>query len=163
MPANPKFTDRHLEAADEIKDILADQLPPAAHVARVYAPDQEFRTFTGRWLWVIPTVSPDVARLARRRMLTEYGFSIVYTRRYEDPASASHDGPVPNSWVDEECGWVNENVYTFLNDRVRQDVRLLDSLWPETCTLAVKFDPAELAQKVLWSLVEVAYREGRRG
>lgn len=164
MPApNQQYSDRHLEVAEELKELLQDQLPPAVKVARVYAPEEDHKRPAGRFVWVIPTTEQDVQRLARRRMLSEYGCSIIVTEHYVEPAEASNEGPVPQAWVDDQCGWVKENIYTFLNDRVRASDRLLEALWPETCRIAVKCDPDQLLGKTFVSVVEVTYREGREG
>ena len=164
MPVTASYTDRHIEVAQEITDILADRLWPAIHVAQVFSPEWEFKSqLPGRWVWTILGQEIDVARLARSRMLTEYPVMIVTTRRYEDPRSDDPDGPVPTSWVRDECGWVHENVYSYFNDRVKLKDRLLGSLWPERCVLTEKYNADQLQLKLFQSVVEVAYREGREG
>ena len=91
---------------------------------------------------------------------------MVTAVRYEMAAQASQDAPVPKEWLDDQLGWVDVNIYGYLNDRVKVKDRLLGSLWPETCryldTLRYS-EPDLVTDKLLWSVVEVAYREGRKG
>jgi hypothetical protein len=159
------YSDRHLEMADELRDVIGDMLPPAAQVDRVYDPD----VFSLDWpentrrVWIFPTSEEDVERLTRRRVLTEYGFDLAFGSKYTDPAQAADTGTVPNLWVDNECGWVRQNVYTPLNDRVRKRDRIIETAWPQSCRIAMKFDPERLRTKVFWSVVQVTFREEREG
>jgi hypothetical protein len=54
-------------------------------------------------------------------------------------------------------------VYTPLNDRVRKRDRIIETAWPQSCRIAMKFDPERLRTKVFWSVVQVTFREEREG
>jgi hypothetical protein len=161
VPHNASFPDRHLEMAEDLRDVLADTLPPAAAVNRAYAPDIDKVPPTGKVLWLFPTVEQDAERIGRRRVLTEYGFGVVTAERYELALGPTGTEPVPAEWVDERCGWVRANVYEPLNDAVRRRDRLIPTAWPQTCRLALKYSVDRLAAGVFWSEVEVTFREER--
>lgn len=162
MPHDTSFSVRHLEMAEELRDFLAEALPPPTSVQRGYAPDLEKIPPTGLLVWVIPTTEADVRRLARRRVETEYTFVFAVARRYEEALQQTGHEPVPLQWVDENCGWVWNNVYKPLNDRVLKKDRIIPTAVPQTCTLTVKYDPDRLATGLFWSVVTLALREERR-
>lgn len=161
MPHDTSFSVRHLEMAEELRDFLAEALPPPTSVQRGYAPDLEKIPPTGTLVWVIPTTEADVRRLARRRVETEYTFVVAVARRYEEALQATGLEPIPLQWVDEQCGWVQVNVYEPLNDLVRKGDRIIPTAVPQTCTLTARYDPERLAAGLFWSLVTFVLREER--
>jgi hypothetical protein len=163
VPLDSSYSDRHLEMADELRDILADRLPPAASVDRSYAPDIDKIPPAGKLVWVFPMTEQDAVRLTRQRMMTEYTFGVAAAEKYEPALQATGGEPVPTAWVDERCGWVKENVYGPLNDAVRKGDRLIPTAFPQTCRLSVKYDASRLLAGVFWSEVEVTFREEREG
>jgi hypothetical protein len=153
------YSDRHLDIADELRGVLAVKLPPADKIVRAYTPDESVIGIEGKTVWVFPTTEEDADRLTRAKVLTDYGFAIVTAQKYGEPAESGPDETVPKEWTDQFCGWVRDNVYTPLNDAVRKSERLIADAWPQTCRLAVKYDPDRLRAKIAWSVVEVTFRE----
>lgn len=161
MPHNSSFADRHLEMAEELRDVLADMLPAAARVDRGYAPDVDKVPPTGKLVWVYPLDEEDVQRISRARLLTDYGFAVAVAERYTPALQPTGGEPVPTDWVDERCGWVRANVYTPLNDAVRKRARLIATAWPQTCRITAKYDEDRLRAGMFWSRVDVTFREER--
>lgn len=158
-----EFSDRHLEMADQLRDILGESLPPPAKVNRSYAPDIIDREFSGKNVYIFPTSEEDVKRLTRWRLMTEYGFEVLTAERYELPAESDPGETVPQEWTDDRCGWVYVNVYTPLNDAVKKRDRLIPTAFPQSCRIMVKYDADRLVAKTFWSVVEVRFREEREG
>ena len=162
MPGS--YSDRHLEMADELRDWLADGLPPAVTITRSYVVDEAVKeTPVGKRVRVYPTSEEDVQRLSRVRIMTEYGFAVIVAETYKAAAESGAAETVPDDWTDERCGWVRLNVYVPLNDAVRKHERLIATAFPQTCRIEVKFDPERLLAKEFWSRVDVSFREEREG
>lgn len=154
-----------LKLADEVRAMLADELPEPARVSRSYTPDLDRKNLTGRLVWVIPAAYLDAARVARKRVHTGNKLAVVVAERYEEPAQADPDEPVPNEWVDERVDWVKAHVFDLLNNTgIEQADRLLGRFWPHTCEQSIVFDVDKLGhEKTFWSLTEVEYREQVEG
>lgn len=160
MPHDASFADRHLEMAEDLRDWLAEALPPPTFVDRGYAPDVGKVPPTGKLVWVHP-LTEEEERLSRHRVLTEYGFAVAVAERYGPALQPTGGEPIPKEWVDERCGWVRANVYTPLNDRVKKRERLIQSAWPQTCRIVAKYDEERLVAGMFWSRIDVTFREER--
>lgn len=154
------------EVCDEVRAMLADQLPEPASVSRAYSPSVDRKDFSGRTIWVVPAAYMDAQRLARKLVHKGVKVIVVVAERYESPAQSDPDEPVPNEWVDTRVDWVEEHVFDLLNETGVHDPagRLLGRFQPWSCEVTVVFDAERLnTDKVFWSLIEVEYRETAEG
>lgn len=163
MPFTTSYTDRHLAIADSVRDFLLTALPPPATLSRAYDPDVIYGNWSGRTVWVFPTTEVDARRLTRWKVQTDYSLNVVVAERYIPAALADPGEVIPPDWVDANCLWVRNAVYGPLNDLVKLGERLIPTAIPQTCTLKAKYDPMRLTDKVFFSVVEVSFREERRG
>jgi hypothetical protein len=152
------------ELCQEVRDVLADRLPPAATVERASVVDVK-RAEPARKVVRVYGLGYGVAeRVARRRVHKEYRVGVEVIEEYEDAADPGTGSPVPEDWLDDRIDWVEENVFTLLDNLgVEIKDRLLGACWPHTCEVTMVFDPLLLQSKVFRSSVEVAYREQVEG
>jgi hypothetical protein len=156
------------EVRDGVFDFLDDTIAPAEpdRLSRGYAVRDKLIELDGKRIRIFPEAYGDAERLARRRIAKEYAIIVTIEEPYLEPAQAGDDGPVPLDWIDERVDWVEENVFDPLNEsHVREaDGLLLDSLRTQTCEVTVVYDPGRIDQeKLFWSMIRVAYREGSEG
>jgi len=161
MPTTARIT----EVCGGVLAKLVEVIVPVApdQVEAAYAATDVLETVDGKRVRVYPAKYGEAARLARYRVHNEYTVAVVVEVPYLAAASAGSDGAVPPEWVDQQIAWVEANIYTPLNTTYvhEADGLLLDSLTCWTCVVSVVYDPVRLAEeKLLVSIVEVAYREG---
>lgn len=159
---------RILDVRDGVFEFLTGVVAPEEfdQLTRGYVARDNLIELDGKRIRIFPEAYADAERLARRRVAKEYAVVIVCEELYREPAQAGNDGPVPQEWVDERVDWVEANVFNPLNTAfVREaDGLLLGSLRTQTCEVTVVYDPARLDQeKLFWSMIRAAYREGTEG
>ena len=156
---------RVIEAADLIVTLLADNTSPVAPnaVQRAWTPTlaESPRAVVprGRQVYVVPNLFGQAANLDRETQETSYTFEIHYCEQW------CAVGEPPLAWVDELVEYVH-TIFNLLNDDVTRSSAqdggeyLLGTLRPDTCTIAVLYDPDALREaKTFQGYIELVCTE----
>lgn len=152
---------RIVDAADAAANLLV-VLATDSTIRRGNVPIREQVDLSGRYIDVYDlSHRPDVERVTRAEVIDEYEVSAVYTREYTGTTKPDASEPIPQSWVDTEKYYVEQNIEDVLGDK---DNRLLSSaLYPWSIQYVpegVVYDPDILLEhKVFRSEIRVVYRE----
>lgn len=152
------------ELCQEVRDILANELPPADSAERAYAYEPKVVSPGGKVIRVFGVGYSTAERITRRHVHREYRVAVEVWEQYEEPQQAGTAGPVPTEWLDERVEWVQANVFEVLDGLgLEIEDRLLGAFWPQTCEVPVLYDEDRLHAGIFRSVVEVAYREQVEG
>jgi hypothetical protein len=122
-------------------------------VSRQYEMTYDLASFTSRRIDFYPMESKTIRDTSRIDSEYQYVYSIVVMERYRTK------GNVPKDWVDGLIRFVNDHVYTPL-DNADPYIITDDGVryWVEECDIATLYDFDMLRQhRVFWSEIEVAF------
>lgn len=143
--------------ADAIKVKLQTDLDDAATVERIWQMTLDLGTFEGKRVLIFPLGYSDGGPVTRREKFWDLRYSFVVTERYTGEKDA--DGDVPDSWVDEQVAWVEEQIYNRLSDEKNPYI-IEETYWAQLAEVVAAVDFVYLSQQNLfWSEVEVTFRK----